>query len=133
MRDGGIYMADIYEFIKKSNNRRPVYTSYELSKMVRDKRKKSGLGVSEFAASHEINENILKEIEKGECSFSPKIYRICGDILNLSSDELLAEFVDDEEVVNYRASDNEVGVQDTFEMANMLFNEIIMQKKIGVN
>lgn len=133
MRDGGIYMADIYEFIKKSNNRRPVYTSYELSKMVRDKRKKSGLGVSEFAASHEINENILKEIEKGECSFSPKIYRICGDILNLSSEELLAEFVDDEEVVNYRASDNEVGVQDTFEMANMLFNEIIMQKKIGVN
>lgn len=126
-------MADIYEFIKKSNNRRPVYTSYELSKMVRDKRKKSGLGVSEFAASHEINENILKEIEKGECSFSPKIYRICGDILNLSSEELLAEFVDDEEVVNYRASDNEVGVQDTFEMANMLFNEIIMQKKIGVN
>ena len=31
-------MANIYRFVKKSNNSRPLYTSYELSKMVRDKR-----------------------------------------------------------------------------------------------
>ena len=126
-------MADIYEFVKKSNNRRPVYTSYELSKMVRDRRKDSGQSISEFALKNEVDENILKQIELGSCSFSPKIYRVGGNILGLSSKELLAEFIDDIEAVNYRANDNGKGVQETFEMANMLFNEIIMQKKIGIN
>lgn len=126
-------MADIYEFVKKSNNRRPVYTSYELSKMIRDKRENSGLNRSEFAAKYEIEETLLAEIEVGNASFSPRIYKVCGKILNLSTEELLAEIVDDEKAASYRASDNGTGVQATFEMANLLFNEIIMQKKIGIN
>lgn len=133
MKKGEMDMANIYEFITKSNDRRPVYTSYELSKMVRDRRKDSGQSISEFALKNEVDENILKQIELGSCSFSPKIYRVCGNILGLSSKELLAEFIDDIEAVNYRANDNGKGVQETFEMANMLFNEIIMQKKIGIN
>ncbi len=125
-------MADIYEFVKKSDNRRPVYTSYELSKMVRDKREKEGSGILEFAAEYGIDEKMLADIEAGERSFSPEIYKICGSILGLSSEELLAEYIDDEKAANYRTGDSGSGVQATFDMANMLFNEMIMQKKIGV-
>lgn len=133
MRNGGIDMADIYEFVSKSSNRRPVYTSHELSKMVRDKRTTSKLDVSEFAAQHGIASDMLTEIEAGKCSFSPQMYKICGRILNLTPEELLAEIVDDEKAVNYRVSDSDQGIKDTFDKANMLFNEIIMQKKIGIN
>ena len=133
MGNGGVVMANIYEFVKKSNNRRPVFTSYELSKMVKDKREKSGLNSLEFAAQYEISENMLLEIEQGSCSFSPKYYKACGQILNLSVDELLGEFVDDLQAANFRTTNDQRDVQETFEMANMLFNEIIMQMKIGIN
>lgn len=126
-------MADIYEFVKKSNNRRPVYTSYELSKMVRDKRKEEQLSVSEFALKYGVADEILEEIERGISSFSPKVYKVCGNILNLSSEQLLAEDVDDEGTTNFRASDGGKRVEATFDVANMLFNEIIMQRKIGTN
>lgn len=126
-------MADIYRFIKKSNNRRPVYTSYELGKMVRDKRESSGLDLAEFANKYGISEKMLSRIETVSCSFSPKIYKICGSILDLSPEELLAEYTDDVNAANYRAKDNGAGVHATFEMANNIFNEIIMQRKIGIN
>ena len=126
-------MADIYRFVTKSNNRRPVYTSYELGKMVMDKRKSSGMNFAEFANKYEITERMLLQIETVSCSFSPKIYKICGSILGLSSEELLAEYVDDVNAANYRTKDNGVGVHATFEIANDIFNEIIMQRKIGIN
>lgn len=130
---GEMTMADIYEFVKKSDNRRPVYTSYELSKMVREKRKDENLTISEFAIKYGTDDKMVEEIELGSCSFSPKVYRVCGSILNLSSEELLAEVIDDEATANFRTSDRGEGVESTFKMANMLFNEIIMQKKIGTN
>lgn len=133
MDDGGISMADIFDFVKESYNRRPLYTSYELSKKVRDKREESKKGLLEFASLYEISVEDLKKIEEGKCSFSPKLYRICGNILNLSSDELLKETVDDISVANFRADDKGEAVKDTFDIANMLFHEIIMQEKIAIN
>ena len=126
-------MASIYEFVEKSYNRRPVYTSYELSKKVRDKREKSGLNISDFSAEYGIDSELLVAIENANRSFSPKMYKACGKILDLTIDELLEEIVDDEKSASYRATDNSKYVQGTFEMANRLFNEIIMQKKIGIN
>lgn len=125
-------MADIYEYIKKSNNSRPVYTGYELSKMVKEKREGSGLDRANFAMEYGISEVFLTEIESGVCAFSPKFFKACGNILGLSNEELLAEVCDDERAANFRVSGKRDGVQDTFEKANMLFQEIIMQSKIGV-
>lgn len=122
-------MSNIYQFVSKSDNRRPLYTSYELSKMVRDKRFASGLTILEFATQYNINSDTLMEIELGMCSFSPKMYKICGKILNLTTEDLLAEIVDDE-IIQCSIHNN---IQDTFNKANMIFNEIIMQKKIGTN
>ena len=126
-------MADIYEFVKQSNNSRPLYTSYELSKMVKDKRANEGTSIPEFAGYFGIPEDELILIEDGNCSFSPKMYKECGNILGLSSQELLAEIIDDVSAANFRTTGNDESVQGTFAVANKLFNEIIMQKKIGIN
>jgi len=126
-------MADIYEFVKQSNNSRPLYTSYELSKMVKDKRANEGTSIPEFAGFFGIPEDELILIEDGNCSFSPKMYKECGNILGLSSQELLAEIIDDVSAANFRTTGNDESVQGTFAVANKLFNEIIMQKKIGIN
>jgi transcriptional regulator with XRE-family HTH domain len=120
-------MADIYKFVKKSNNSRPLYTSYELSKNVKDKRIGEGISEAEFASKYGITMELLQRIEEGNSSFSPKLYRVCGKILGLSTEELLSEINDD------MAAANDSNVQGTFDLANMLFNEIIMQKKIGIN
>ena len=126
-------MADIYEFVKQSNNSRPLYTSYELSKMVKDKRANEGTSIPEFAGYFGIPEDELILIEDGNCSFSPKMYKECGNILGLSSQELLAEIIDDVSAANFHTTGNDESVQGTFAVANKLFNEIIMQKKIGIN
>lgn len=47
-------MADIYEYVNKTNDSRPVYTSYELSKMVREKRKSGNLDIAAFAENMEL-------------------------------------------------------------------------------
>lgn len=126
-------MADIYRFVKKSNNSRPLYTSYELSKMVKDKRSSEGIGEAEFASEYGIPVELLQRLEKGDSSFSPRLYKACGRILGLSAEELLAEINDDMDAANFRSNANDSNVQGTFDLANMLFNEIIMQKKIGIN
>ncbi len=125
-------MADIYEFVNKTNDSRPVYTSYELSKMVRKKRKSSNLDIAAFAEKYGIAEKMLKEIETGLCSFTPQMYHSCGNILGLSAEELLAETSDNLEAANFRVNGAQEGIQSTFEKADMLFQEMIMQKKIGV-
>ena len=55
-------MADIYKFVKKSNNSRPLYTSYELSKNVKDKRIGEGISEAEFASKYGIT--YYKELKK---------------------------------------------------------------------
>lgn len=126
-------MANIFECIVKSDCRRPVYTSYELSAQVRDKRKMDGLTLQAFANNHNISIDILEQIEEGTRSFSPQLYKVCAKILDLSIDDLIEENIDDLSVVNFRTTDNSEGISDTFNLANKLFNEIIMQQKIGVN
>ena len=58
-------MADIYKFVKKSNNSRPLYTSYELSKNVKDKRIGEGISEAEFASKYGITMELLQRIEEG--------------------------------------------------------------------
>lgn len=124
-------MSNIYEFIQKSNNCRPVYTSYELSKMVRNKRKEEETDCNSFALRYNLNIKLLQEIEQGQCSFSPRHYKACCNILGLSYEEILKEYDDSKECVNFRTCGSERETEKTFDVANMLFNEIIMQEKIG--
>ncbi len=124
-------MANIYESVNKSSDRRPVFTSYELSDMVKRTIEDSGMAVSEYAAGKGISEDVLEKVLSAKGSFSPKMYKVCGSVLGLSMEQILAETVDTG-IVSYRASEDNCNVQATCALANNLFNEIIMQRKIRV-
>ena len=124
-------MAGMLDCINLSNNSRPLYTSYELSKMVKDKRLACGVDEVTFSNQYEVPQNILSRIEEGTCSFSPVMYKACAKILDISTDDLLKVITDDMSSINYRTDDDSDEVEMTFDKANWLFNEIIMQDKIS--
>lgn len=124
-------MANIFESIDKSYNRRPMFTSYELSKKVRGVIDRTGLNVEEFASANNLSLSDLTKVIKARGAFTPKMYKLCSRVLDISIDNILGEIQDSDQVA-YRTLDNNKNVQDTFTTANSLFNEIIMQKKISV-
>lgn len=122
-------MATMLTNVNLSACRRPVYTTYELSESVKNKRNESGKSREEFADLHHINVKVLEQIEEGERSFTPQLYKACSYILNISLDDLIA--VEEDEAPSFRASNDSAEVRSTFEKANYIFDEIIMQKKIS--
>lgn len=127
-------MANIYEYIIAPDScRRPVYTSYELSKQIKNKRREENMNVREFAMKYQVSEKIIEQIEDGTRSFSPQLYKACAKILELSLEQILEEDIDNLDIVNYRTTENNSGILDTVELANTIFNEVIMQKKISAN
>lgn len=73
----------------------------------------------------------MNKVVEARGSFSPKMYKLCSNVLNVPIDTILGE-IQDPDQVSYRTSDDNQNVKDTVAAANMLFNEIIMQQKIGV-
>ena len=55
--------------------------------------------------------------------------KACSYILNISLDDLIA--VEEDEAPSFRTSNDSAEVRSTFEKANYIFDEIIMQKKIS--
>lgn len=98
----------------------PKYTKYELSAMVKLKRKRYNWHKYYFCKYFKIDMHDLKLIEECQCAFSPKLYKICAKILGLSIDELL------EEVEQPRIDTKDK----TYLIADYIFQQIIMQKKI---
>jgi len=126
-------MASIFNTVTFNDCQRPIFTSYELSKKVKEKRKLENLSIDEFSKKYDVDSDLLIQVEEAKRSFSPKLYKLCSKVLNLSIDELTAVEKDDLCDASYRASADNNGVLNTVELANKLFNEIIMQKKISVN
>ena len=114
-------MADIFDCVKVSDNIRPRYTSYEIIYMVKEKQKQSGLSLKEFCAKYNLTLEGYEKLISCKGVFNWKIYYKCAEILEINVDKLLEEYIDD-----VHASDDR-----TFLLANKLFNEIIMQKKIA--
>lgn len=124
-------MANIFESVNRSYNRRPMFTSYELSHKVCEVISRTGLSVKEFASANNLSFLDLNKVVEARGSFSPKMYKLCSNVLNVPIDTILGE-IQDPDQVSYRTSDDNQNVKDTVAAANMLFNEIIMQQKIGV-
>lgn len=124
-------MANIFESVNRSYNRRPMFTSYELSHKVCEVIARTGLSVKEFASANNLSFLDLNKVVEARGSFSPKMYKLCSNVLNVPIDTILGE-IQDPDQVSYRTSDDNQNVKDTVAAANMLFNEIIMQQKIGV-
>lgn len=126
-------METIFEKISMSDSKRPVYTSYELSQLVKTKRLKEQLNEEEFALKHRVDTHLLQQVEEANRIFSPSLYRVCSKILDITIDDIVAYVEDDIDDASYRISGKAEGIQNTVELANKLFNEIIMQKKISIH
>jgi len=125
-------MATIFDYLFKSDCQRPVYTSYELSNLVKEKRKQEDMSIEEYAQKFNVDTELLSKIENIKGTFTPKMYRACSVILDLSIEDILEVESDEIEVASYRADTNSSEVSKTVQFANQLFSEIIMQRKIGV-
>lgn len=111
---------------------RPRYTKYEISSMVKKKRKKENLSIIDFAVRHGISEMTLVQVEEAKRSFNVSIYKACSKILDIPIKELLA--LDKDKEICYRKEDlcSQQKVKDTIDLANTIFNEMVMQRKMNV-
>lgn len=103
------------------------YTKYELSKLVKDELEKSNLSKEEFCEEFNIKREMLESILAAKTSFDKRILRNVSIILNKSIDELISKEQDSCITVKFKTEEAKA----TFELANLLFDEIIMQDKIG--
>jgi DNA-binding XRE family transcriptional regulator len=126
-------MATIYETIKYNDCQRPRYTPNELSSLVKNKRQQENLDQFNFAKKYDIEIQSLIEIEEIKQSFSPNLYIVCCKILNMSIEDITGIENDDLSCASFRASAKSDKLQKTVDLANFLFNEIIMQKRITAN
>ena len=109
-------------------NRRPRYTKYEISKLVRQKFQDSKLSASEFCMEFDIQERMLEDILNAKRSFNRKLLSASAIILGLDIKELISEDVDASPA--FRSEEIKDDTIEAFNIANLLFNEIIMQNKI---
>ena len=110
---------------------RPAFTKYELSKKIKEKRVASGLSVEEFSQQYGISAYLLVSIEEAKRSFNVPMYEACARILGMELDELLKTDQEDLGCVRFRSGKVHEVTWKTVEMANVLFNEMVMQHKIS--
>lgn len=110
-------------------NRRPRYTKYEISKLVNEKFNNSKLTKLEFCMKFDIDEKILNDILEAKRSFNKMLLNKSSIILGIDMKELLREDIDT--LPAFRSEEIKDDTIETFNIANLLFNEIIMQNKIS--
>ncbi|MCU9612742.1 XRE family transcriptional regulator [Caldibacillus lycopersici] len=126
-------MSTFLDVHYRNPNERPKYTRFELAKLVRDKRNELGLSVVQLADKYSVTESFWESIELASRVFNPKIYKIIGDFLEISKEELLSKEIDDVSLISYRTNteeDEKIG--EAVKLANIIFNEIVIQEKIGI-
>ena len=109
------------------NSTRPRYTKYKISKLVKDKFEKSNLSKEEFCKEFNITKEMFESILNTKVSFNKKILNICAIILDKSVSELISK--EQDSCITFEF-ENEEEIKATFELANLLFDEIIMQDKM---
>ena len=106
----------------------PAYTSYELSEMVKRKRKEMRMSETDFANRFNADVKSVQQIEDGTMVFTKKLYDACSNILEIPVCELI-DVENDEPGIMILNKDNDS--LKTFELANMLMYEIILQCKLS--
>lgn len=110
-------------------NRRPKYTKYEISKLINEKFNNSNLTKSEFCIKFDIDVRTLNDILEAKRSFNKILLKKSSIILGIDMKELLSDDIDS--LPAFRSEEIKDETIETFNIANLLFNEIIMQNKIS--
>ena len=118
-------MGDIFEYINQSDNIRPKYTDYEIRELIRQKLLASGLSKEKFLRKYNISFELFNDLIGENKMFTKEMLYKSAEILEVDIDELVEEYEDDLSSFSDAFNDK------TFVVANKLFNEIIIQEKIG--
>ncbi|WP_255551426.1 helix-turn-helix transcriptional regulator [Sporosarcina sp. E16_8] len=101
--------------------------------MLKKERISRGLTIPEAATNIGIDLSLWESIENGSRALNTKSFALIGLVLNMTQEELLAEENDDLGMIAFRTTNKgNAEIIKTIEMANLIFDEIIMQEKIGV-
>lgn len=126
-------MANIWESVQFNPSERPKYTRFELAKLVRDKRVKHDLSYSDLSSQYGGDENLWESIEAASRAFNVRVYTAIGAFLGMSIKELTSKDVDIIEGISFRAKETNEEINKTVQIANLIFDEMVMQEKISVN
>ncbi|BDG81245.1 hypothetical protein BSF_29740 [Bacillus subtilis] len=124
-------MGTIFDKIKDNPYERPKYTRYELAKMVKDYRVEKGLSVESVAKRFDVESTFWSSIEEASRVFNSKIYNVISEFLGVDRRELLQKDKDNLSAISYRSKLKSNGIDESVHLANIIFNEIVMQEKIG--
>lgn len=116
--------------INEMANKRPKYTKYEIANLVKRNLDDSHLPLHEFCIKFDTDEKTINAILEAKRSFNKNILSVASRVLNISIKDLLAEEVDNQPA--FRSEKIKANTEESINIANLLFNEIIMQKKISV-
>ncbi|WP_404467052.1 XRE family transcriptional regulator [Planococcus rifietoensis] len=126
-------MSTILEGVQVNAYQRPKYNRYELARLVSNKRVKSDLSIHEIASQFNVEPALWESIENGSRTYDQEIYRIVAQFLNTSVASLLEKEQDDISSLSYRTIDEDsTEVANVVELANKIFQELVMQEKISV-
>lgn len=124
-------MATIWDNVVFDPCQRPAYTKYELSKMVAEKRFSLGLNIEDFSILFGIPSQIVASIEEAKRSFNVPMYKVCSAILGMDMNEILRTDQEDIGCVEFRTNEVSKDALNTVHLANVIFNEMVMQQKIS--
>lgn len=126
-------MTTILDAVKVNPNERPKYSRYQLAEMVKSERISKRLTIDEVANQFNVGNDFWQSIEQASRVFNVKIYGIIASFLNLPVNEILAKEKDNLDLMSFRAVDDEnLEILEAVNFANIIFNELVVQEKIGV-
>lgn len=111
-------------------NSRPKYTDNEISFYFNQKRLKDNESLEQIANRFNVNVDIIRYLDENEGNLSMDMIEIASKYLDISYDELTEILVDDNEV-SCRGNNKE-DAQNLISIVNIMFNEMIMQKKLSI-
>lgn len=126
-------MANIWEYVQFKPSERPRYTRFELAKLVREKRTQSNFSINELVTQFGGDTKLWESIENATRSFNVHMYKLISAFLCIPMEELTAKEVDNMEAISFRANDTNAEITEAIEIANLIFDEMVMQEKFGAN
>lgn len=118
-----------YEF----ENAMPKYTSYEIAYLLNEKLLKFK-NIKELCTKYDVNEKLLQTILKKPKLLSLEMYKVASKILEKPIKELTLIEISSVKT-SFRKSEkcSIVDIKSDLDLANMLFNEIVINAKINTN
>lgn len=125
-------MGNMIKKLDSMESSRPAYTKYELSMMVKEKRRNLGMSVDEFSKSFKLEIDTIKEIEEANLSFNARLLKACSLVLEIPIENLIKRNSESIENYSFRSGEINSSIKEIVGIVDGIFNEIVMQRKLSV-